>query len=110
MGRITTPVTIRNAMDPSKSMECDALVDTGASHLTLPSAWRERLGDLELARTVELETATQEVVEGEICGPVRVELEGFPPISTEVLFVDMTPADGRYEPLVGWSNRKRRST
>ena len=102
MGRIVTSVTIQNATDPSKSLRCDALVDTGASHLTLPSAWKERLGALSLARIVELETATQQVVEGSVCGPVLIELEGFPPTSGEVLFVDMAPEDGRYEPLIGY--------
>jgi len=46
MGRIVTSVKIENVSDPSKSIRCDALVDTGASFLVLPSAWRDRLGDL----------------------------------------------------------------
>jgi predicted aspartyl protease len=102
MGRIVTSVTIANTTDYSKSLRCDALVDTGTSHLTLPTAWKERLGALEQIRTVEVLTATQEVVEGAICGPVRVEIEGFPPIFGEALFVDMVPRDGMYEPLVGY--------
>ncbi len=102
MGRIVTSVTIANAIDSSVSLRCDGLVDTGTSHLTLPSAWKERLGSLEQIRTVEVMTATQEVVEGAICGPVRIEIEGFPPIFGEVLFVDMEPQDGRYEPLIGY--------
>ena len=72
------------------------------SHLTLPSAWKERLGALKQIRTVEIMTATQEVIEGAICGPIRVEIEGFPPVFGEVLFVDMEPQDGRYEPLIGY--------
>jgi predicted aspartyl protease len=102
MGRIVTSVTIANAIDSSMSLRCDALVDTGTSHLTLPSAWKERLGALEQIRTVEVMTATQEVIEGAICGPIRVEIEGFPPVFGEVLFVDMEPQDGRYEPLIGY--------
>jgi predicted aspartyl protease len=102
MGRIVTSVTITNAIDLSKSLRCDALVDTGAAHLTLPSAWKERLGALEQVRTVELEIATQEVVEGSICGPVRIQIEGFAPIFSEILFMDMTPRDGMYDPLVGY--------
>ena len=61
------------------SLRCDALVDTSAAYLTLPTAWKERLGDLEQIRTVDLEIATQEVVQGSICGPVRIEIEGFAP-------------------------------
>ena len=53
-------------------------------------------------RTVELETATQEIVSGEVCGPVVIQLEGFDPINSEVLFLEMTPNDGVYDPLVGY--------
>ena len=102
MGRIVTSVTIQNALDPSKSLRCDALVNTSATHLTLPSAWKNRLGDMEQIRTVQLEIATQETIEGSICGPVRIELEGFPPTFGEVLFLDMDPKDGHYDPLVGY--------
>ena len=102
MGRIISSVTIKNAVDLSNSLRCDALVDTGAAHLTLPIAWKERLGPLEEIRTVELEIATQEVVEGSICGPVRIQIEGFAPTFGEVLFMDMNPQDGMYEPLIGY--------
>ncbi len=102
MGRIIASVTIKNAVDVAHSLRCDALVDTGAAYLTLPSAWKERLGVLEQIRTVDLEIATQEVVQGSICGPVRIEIEGFPPTFGEVLFVDMAPRDGGYEPLIGY--------
>jgi hypothetical protein len=102
MGRIVTSVTISNAIDSSISLRCDGLVDTGTSHLTLPSAWKERLGPLEQIRTVEVMTATQQVAGGAIRGPVRVEIEGFPPVFAEVLFIDMEPQDGRYEPLIGY--------
>lgn len=102
MGRIVSSVRIDNASDPSKSIRCDALVDTGASYLVLPSAWRDRLGDLEMVEKIDLETATQETVQGEICGPVRIQIEGFRPIYNEVLFLDMNPEDGIYEPLIGY--------
>lgn len=101
MGRITSSVRIENVADSSKSIRCDALVDTGASHLVLPSAWKDRLGDLELIETIQLQTATQESVTGEIWGPVRIQVEGFRHIYNEVLFVDMKPDDGIYEPLIG---------
>jgi hypothetical protein len=51
---------------------------------------------------VDVEIATQEVVQGAVCGPVQIQLEGFRPIFTEVLFVDMNPSDGVFEPLVGY--------
>jgi len=70
--------------------------------MVLPIAWKERLGGLETVQKVDLETATQEVVQGEICGPVRIQIEGFRPVYNEVLFLDMTPEDGIYEPLLGY--------
>ena len=102
MGRIIASITITNAGDLSKGLRCDALVDTGASLTLLPSAWRDRLGELEQIREVEVEKATQEAATGEVCGPVRIQLEGFQPIFSEVLFVEMKPADGIYEPLIGY--------
>ena len=102
MGRIVVHLTITGILAPDQRLECDALVDTGASYLTLPNAWRERLGNPPLIRTVEAEIATQQVVEGEVCGPVRIEIEGFPPVVGEVLFLAMMPRDGLYEPLIGY--------
>ena len=102
VGRIVASVRIDNVMDATKSITCDALVDTGASHMVLPTAWKDRLGQLESTRTVELETATQEILTGEVCGPVRIQIEGFPVVYNEVSFVDMNPQDGEYEPLIGY--------
>ena len=102
MGRIVVSVRIENLSDPEAKIRCDALVDTGTSYMVLPSAWRDRLGALEEIAMVPMETATQETVEGAICGPVRIQIEGFRPIYNEVLFVDMSPVEGEYEPLIGY--------
>ncbi len=102
MGRIITSVTVENVVDATKTFRFDALVDTGCSYLALPSAWKDRLGTLQTVETIDLKTATQEIVQGEICGPVKIQLEGFRPIYNEVLFVDMQPEDGIYEPLIGY--------
>jgi len=102
MGRIVTPVTVASLSDPTSSIRCDAFVDTGACYMTLPTAWRDRLGDLEEIARVKVETATQDQIEGLICGPVRIQIEGFRPVYNEVLFVEMHPEDGVYEPLVGY--------
>jgi predicted aspartyl protease len=102
MGRIVTSVIIENASDPSKALRCDALVDTGASLMVLPSAWRDRLGTLKASTEMEVETATQETVTAEVCGPVRIQIEGFRSIFNEVAFVEMNPAEGEYEPLIGY--------
>ena len=102
MGRIVASITVANLNHPEKSIRCDALVDTGASHLTLPKAWRERLGDLREMAIVDLETATQKTVQGLICAPVEIQIEGFRSIITEVLFMEMEPEEGQYEPLIGY--------
>ena len=102
MGRIVTSVSVENLSNPDRRIRCDALVDTRASHVVLPSAWRGRLGDLEELDTVELELANQQAIEGVVCGPVRIQIEGFRGVYNEVLFVDMAPEDGLYEPLIGY--------
>lgn len=101
MGRIVASVTVNNSFDTSKSLRCDALVDTGASHLVLPTAWKDRLGDLPLVDTVEVETATQALAQGEVRGPVFIQIEAFRAIANKVLFVGMAPEDDIYEPLMG---------
>lgn len=102
MGSIVSSVAVNNLFDPSKFLRCDALVDIGISHLVLPAAWKDRVGDLPLIGTVEVKTATQAVEQGEVRGPVIIRLEGFRAIASEVLFIDMEPEDWTYEPLIGY--------
>ncbi|HPO15679.1 MAG TPA: hypothetical protein PLI09_19715 [Candidatus Hydrogenedentes bacterium] len=102
MGRIITHVKIKNLLETSSILSCDALVDTGAAYMVLPKAWMDRLGKLTMVREVDCETATQELVKGEVCGPVEIQMEGFSPVYGEVLFLDMLPVDGVYEPLIGY--------
>lgn len=102
MGRIVTTVRITNLFDPERSLECDALVDTGAAYMVLPRAWKARLGDLRVIREIDCETATQQLIRAPVCGPVEIRVEGFEPVYGEVLFFDMEPADGIYEPLLGY--------
>lgn len=102
MGRIVTTVDIYNLTAGGQSKKIDMLVDTGASYLTLPLAWKEEFGKFNTEETVELQTATQEVVQGIICGPVQIKVEGFRAVCNEVLFVEMVPNGGGYEPLLGY--------
>ncbi len=103
MGRIVCQAKIENAINGHEALEFSALVDTGTSHLTLPMTWKSRLGELQSIVPVELETANQSTISGEMAGPVKIQIEGFRPIHGEVLFVDMEPrADGSYEPLMGY--------
>jgi predicted aspartyl protease len=102
MGRIVIPVEIKNVSNPKYRIACDALVDTGASYMVLPTAWKGKLGDIEVIDEIELELVNQTAQKGEICGPVKLQIEGFRPIYTEVLFIDMKPENGIYEPLIGY--------
>ena len=102
MGRIVSNVRITNLLAQENVITCDAFVDTGAAHMVLPKAWKERMGKIRTMREVDCETATQEIVKGEVCGPVEVQIEGFEPVCSEVLFLDMKPQDGVYEPLIGY--------
>jgi len=103
MGRIITQVKITNFSDSSKAIEIDALVDTGASYLTLPSAWKERLGDLKKIEDVEVEMGTGEIRKAEIYAAVSIKVANFREVVSEVLFIDMEKNEaGEYEPLVGY--------
>ncbi|VFN02028.1 MAG: Aspartyl protease [Candidatus Kentron sp. G] len=102
MGRITANVTVENVLVPDNAITVNALIDTGASYLTFPLAWKEKLGVFGSQQEIELQTATQEVVKGIFCGPVRITVEGFRPVHNDVLFLDMLPNKGEYEPLLGY--------
>ena len=102
MGRIVVSVHIRNALHDDKHILCDALVDTGASGLVLPMAWRDRLAPFGKTRRVKLETADQRVIEGEIGGPIEVQIEGFDSVFNEVTFVDSAADGAAYEPSLGY--------
>ena len=102
MGRIVTTIDIDNVSEPGAKMKLDALVDTGASYLTLPHSWKGRFGKFGSEETIKLKTATQEVVKGIVCGPVKIKIEGFRAIYNEILFLDMKPNKGEYEPLLGY--------
>nr|VFJ43832.1 MAG: hypothetical protein BECKFW1821A_GA0114235_100538 [Candidatus Kentron sp. FW] len=49
-----------------------------------------------------MQTATQEIAKGIICGPVMITVEGFRPAYNELLFLDMVPDKEEYEPLLGY--------
>ena len=67
----------------------------------LPSALRDRLGEFRKCDEIEIHLANEQTVMGTVCGPVLLQIPGFRQISSEVLFMDMHPANGEYEPLIG---------
>lgn len=102
MGRIVAKVTVANPVDKASSRTFDALVDTGASMLTLPMSWKKDFGNLAQTRMAKVEFADQNIKEVEICGPVSIQIEGFQKIFNEVAFLEMNTSDGTYEPLIGY--------
>jgi len=103
MGRIVAQVKLTNFSDPTRTLAVSALVDTGSAYITLPTAWRESLGEVERLGEVDVERADQSVRKACVCGPIRVRIGEFRPIVGEVLFLDMNPDDeGEYETLIGY--------
>ena len=86
MGRIVANVSVKNLFEQDKIINFDALVDTGTAYMVLPPVWKERLGNLNLIRQIDCETATQEIVKGEVCGPVEIKIEGFDPFMEKCFF------------------------
>ena len=78
------------------------LVDAGAGALILPASWKARLGEFGRSEPVELQLASQEVVRGEACWPVEIKIDGFRPISNEVIFLDCLHEEDDFEPLLGY--------
>lgn len=103
MGRIVAQVKVTNLMEPAKTLNFTGLVDSGAAQLVLPTAWKEKLGALDLIREVTCELGNQSTIQAQVFGPVRIQLEGFSPIYSEVMFIDMKPVDGEFEPLIGYT-------
>ena len=104
MGRIIAQTKVTNLFDASKAIECGMVVDKGASAVFLPRSWKERLGEFQRSEPVKLLLANRDVVEGEACWPVEIEIEGFRPVSNEVVFVDRVPrtvAGEQPTPLLG---------
>jgi predicted aspartyl protease len=102
MGRILAQVTVESVLQPELALRFDALVDTGAYCLTLPTAWKDRLGTLPGCAPVDVETAEGRVIIGDICGPVAIRIDGFRRIFGEVLFVpEAEGSQGHMEPLLG---------
>ncbi len=102
MGRIIVELTVSNALDPSKSLETNAMVDTGATFLTLPWSMKERFGTFEKDEPTEIELADGSVQTATLCGPVKITIDQLTPIYHEVLFLPEAEGEGHAEPLVGY--------
>lgn len=75
MGKITEIVKITNLLKPEKSVEVEAVIDTGATMLVLP---KNVVNQLELDKIEEVRVRYADNHEGtkEIYGGVKLELKG----------------------------------
>lgn len=101
MGAIVSQVRLTNNFDQGQHIEFSALVDTGSTYLVMPLAWKSRLGQLEHIRSGLANLADGRTIETDIWGPLRIEIDNFPPTYTEVVFMDMGDDADRYEALLG---------
>ena len=103
MGRIIVQVHIQNPAEEEKAITVSAFVDTGAASLALPLEWKDRLGEFPQEEQVDLWLADNSVIQGLVCAPAAIQIEGFRKIYNEVLFLDMaSQQSGDYEPLLGY--------
>lgn len=103
MGKIITQVKITNVMNKAQWLEFSAVVDTGATHLTLPMAWRRHFTNVDFQQDSLAEIADGSTVEGQLAGPFLVEVgDGLSRANGDVFFMDMKPNErGDYEVLLG---------
>jgi len=75
MGKVIEMVKITNLLDPTKSVEVEAVIDTGATMLVLPKNVVNQLG-LEKIEEVRVRYDDNRVGIKEIYGGVKLELKG----------------------------------
>lgn len=94
-------IELLSALDESERMEFDAIVDTSATWLTLPVAWRDKFPSLKPGREANFWRPEDKITVGEVCGPFDIRIEGFRPSFGEVMFAELEPINGKLTPLVG---------
>jgi len=75
MGKVVERVKITNLLDPSKSLEIEAVIDTGATMLVLPQGIVDKLG-LKKMREVKVRYANNKTETKAVYGVVTVEIQG----------------------------------
>ena len=75
MGRVTEKIKLTNVLDPTKSVEVEALVDTGAMMLVLPQDIVDELG-LKKIKDVRVRYANNETEDRPMYRVVTVEING----------------------------------
>jgi len=75
MGKVVEQVKLTNLFEPKKSVEVDAVIDTGATMVVLPKDIVDALG-LRKVREVKVRYASNKVETRPIYGVVTIELKG----------------------------------
>jgi len=75
MGKITEKVKLTSLFEPKKSVEVEAVIDTGATMLVLPKSLVKELS-LEKIEDVRVKYADGRVETKEVYGVVKLELKG----------------------------------
>ena len=75
MGKVIEKVKLTNLFEPKKSVEVDAVIDTGATMVVLPKDIVDALG-LRKVREVKVRYANNKVETRPIYGVVTIELKG----------------------------------
>jgi len=92
--KVVEKVRFTNSFDPERSVEVEAVVDSGATMVTLPKSLVKMLG-LKKVEDVKVKYADGSVKEKEVYGVVRVELMG------RVGNFDVLAEDEGAQPLIG---------
>jgi len=75
MGKVIEKVKITNLLDPAKSVEIEAVIDTGATMVVLPQNIVDKLG-LKKIREAKVRYANSKVEAKSIYGVVTIEIKG----------------------------------
>jgi clan AA aspartic protease len=94
LGKVVEKVRFTNSFDPERSVEVEAVVDSGATMVVLPKSLVKMLG-LKKVEDVKVKYADGSVKEKEVYGVVRVELMG------RVGNFDVLAEEEGAQPLIG---------
>lgn len=94
MGKIIEKVKLTSLFDPKKSIEIEAVIDTGATMVVLPKSLVRAL-DLKKVEDVKVKYADGRVERKEVYGVVRLELKG------RVGNFDVLAENDEAQPLIG---------
>ena len=94
MGRVIEKIKLTNLLDPTKSIEVEAVIDTGATMLVLPQNLVDALGLIKI-RDAKVKYANNQVQLKSVYRAVDLELKG-----RSGTFDVLAEAEGS-QPLVG---------